>query len=755
MTVTTLAKFDRLAADIVRQSASTTEQGRLFERFVQLFLKSGTAMPGFTISSERWESWARRQAGVNPTDKGIDLVASVTTPDGSRESWGIQAKFHAEKKQKVGHDPVARMIAVAQQDGVKLHRLIVVSAGDGETVHARDSRMGGTLVDIWDRPFIAKHLAAKLCPDSVAGLHTATVTQTRVRRELRPDQNRAIAALVASLDENGRTQYISACGTGKTVVSAELAKRRARFSLFAAPRLSLVEQTIETYREQYEGKVNLVVLCSDTSLGRRQRSDDDITEISEQRLVVRDAQELAERVVGFDSAFHASRPTVVLTTYHSAGKVVEAQAIHGMPEFDLSFCDEAHYLVGANDEASLGGVLVLEDGADITKRVRARERVYATATPRVITTVKKNRGDESGFDRMHEDRFGPRGHRYTFGEAIDEGVLSTYTLLVSTVPESLIKIADKSHVIYAGREMKREEAVAIAAIRRAREEQGLLRFVTFHRTVAAAKKFAVLANEVIGIPSASVDGSLSAAEREARLAGFDAEATDADGFLMTNARVLTEGIDIPNLDAVVFVEPLRSPVSIAQAVGRVMRKHGSKERGYIIVPVLIPDGADDKTEAVKQNDKRYENVVDVIMAMAQHDRTIADILVAGEAGTLTWDWDGDRGGAEDSRVRVTSALGGETTDERIEIEEATARAMSAMKLASVTRMDMQIQSVTKEAAKKVIAWGDSAGLEPVSRQNANFIAGNGSVLPEPSGIIRKTFAEYDLDVPAAVEAELS
>lgn len=755
MTVTTLARFDRLAADIVRQSANATEQGRLFEKFVQLFLKSGTAMPGFTISSERWESWARRQAGVNPTDKGIDLVASVTTPDGSRESWGIQAKFHAEKKQKVGHDPVARMIAVAQQDGVKLHRLIVVSAGDGETVHARDSRLGGTLVDVWDRPFIAKHLAAELCPDTVAGLHTVAPTQTRIRRELRPDQNLAVAALVASLDENGRTQYISACGTGKTVVSAELARRRAQFSLFAAPRLSLVEQTIETYREQYEGKVNLVVLCSDTTIGRRQRSDDDIAEISEQRLVVRDAKELAERVAGFESAFHMPQPTVVLTTYHSAGKVVEAQAAHGMPEFDLSFCDEAHYLVGASDEASLGGVLVMEPGADAAKRVRARERVYATATPRVITTIKKSRGEESGFDRMHEDRFGPRGHRYTFGEAIDDGVLSTYTLLVSTVPESLIEVADKSHVIYEGREMKREEAVAIAAIRRSREEQGLLRFVTFHRTVAAAKKFAVLANEVIGIPSASVDGSLSAAEREARLAGFDAEATDTDGFLMTNARVLTEGIDIPNLDAVVFVEPLRSPVSIAQAVGRVMRKHEGKERGYIIVPVLIPDGANDKAETVKQSDKRYENVVDVIMAMAQHDKTIADILVAGEVGTRAWNWDSDSNDAESSRVQVTNALGGRTADERAAVEEATARAMSSMKLASVTRMDMQIQSVTREAARQVAHWAEDSGLPEVSEAEADYVRGTTRVLPGPSRVVRATFASYDLEVPATIEAELS
>lgn len=753
--MTTLARFDRLAADIVRQSANTTEQGRLFEEFVQLFLKAGTALPGFAISSERWETWARRQPGVNPADKGIDLVASMATPGGERESWGIQAKFHAEKKQKVGHDPIARMIAVAQQNGVKLHRLIIVSAGNGETTHARDSRLGDTLVDVWDRPFMAKHLAAGACPDSVAGLRAAVPRVVRVRRELRPDQERAIAALVSSLDENGRTQYISACGTGKTVVSAELAKLRAKLSLFAAPRLSLVEQTIETYREQYEGKVNLVVLCSDTSLGRRQRSDDDIAEISEQRLVVRDAKELAERVAGFNTAFHTAQPTVVLTTYHSAGKVVEAQSVHGMPEFDLSFCDEAHYLVGASDEASLGGVLVMEPGADAAKRVRARERVYATATPRVITTIKKSRGEESGFDRMHEDRFGPRGHRYTFGEAIDDEVLSTYTLLVSTVPESLLEIADKSHVIYEGREMKREEAVAIAAIRRAREEQGLLRFVTFHRTVAAAKKFAVLANEVIGIPSASVDGSLSAAEREARLAGFDAEATDTDGFLMTNARVLTEGIDIPNLDAVVFVEPLRSPVSIAQAVGRVMRKHEGKERGYIIVPVLIPDGANDKTETVKQNDKRYENVVDVIMAMAQHDKTIADILVAGETGTRAWNWDGDSSGAESSRVQVTNALGGRTADERVAVEEATARAMSAMKLASVTRMDMQIQSVTREAARQVARWAEESCLTEVSEAEADYVRGTTRVLPEPSQVVRATFASYDLDVPSDVEAELS
>lgn len=738
MTVTTLAKFDRLIADIAWQAKNATEQGRLFEDFVKLFMENGSMYPGHAVSVERWESWARRRPGANPVDTGIDLVASVTDPDGERESWGIQVKYHESASKKVDNDTMARIIAVAGQPGVELHRLIVVSAGDGSSSHASATSKGNVLVDVMDRPFIASHLDAADCPDSVAALRNAAPVRKRDRRVLRSDQERAVAALSESLVENPKTQYISACGTGKTVVSAAMSEAQAaQFVLFAAPRLSLVEQTVYTYREQYEGKVNLVVLCSDGSIGRRQKEDDDIGEISEQRLVVRDADELVERIASFDrgSALRKSWPTVVLTTYHSAGRVLEAQERLGMPEFDLMFCDEAHYLVAAEDASKLGGVLV--------DAVAAKSRIFATATPRVVVKARKN----AEYDRMNEERFGPRGFRYTFGEAISDGVLSDYTMLVSTVPDDMLEQVD-NEVIYQGRQMKKEEATALVSLDRARA-QGMRRFVTFHRTVKAAKTFSRLAHEVLGLPSAWVDGSLSAAEREARLSGFDIEATDTDGFLVSNARVLTEGIDIPRLDAVMFVEPLRSPVSIAQAVGRVMRKHDEKEQGYIIVPVLIPAGQASSMESVKRRDARYESVVDVVMAMAQHDKTIADVLVHGRK--RNWDWSGEGNGEGNSRIRVTG-LDGASSEELERVAIATEKAMDAMQLASFSRMEAQVQSVVREAANRIIEYGATADLPNVGVEEADYSYVD-KLRPELYPIVEATFAEYDLDIPDSVLQE--
>lgn len=436
----------------------------------------------------------------------------------------------------------------------------------------------------------------------------------------RPHQIEALANLVAAFAVHDRVQLVMACGTGKTLVGRWHAEAsEAREVLVLVPSLALLAQTLREWRRQHSWRFEALVVCSDpsTSAGAAERaegSDDDDPDWSTVQARVTTDPTVAAAFLG---RARADRPQVIFSTYHSAPVVAAAQRRSAVV-FDLAICDEAHRLAGSPRE-EFG--LILDSRA-----VVARRRLFMTATPRV-----------AGACSMDDPKvFGPVAHTVSFGDAIKAGLLVDYQVLVvgaragsenaddpkSTVPAAVLDVIDR---------------------------HGARKVLTFHSLVSRTAAFAVAVNGARTssgrrIAARHLSGAMPTSTRVAGLAWLaDPAATDVR--LISNARVLNEGVDVPAVDSVCFADTRSSVIDIVQAVGRVLRPSPGKRIGSIVVPVTLPADGDDDTELLLS---RFSTVWTVLKGLRSHDQRFAGELAAA---THTYVRHGRRGGHIPSRVR--------------------------------------------------------------------------------------------------------
>jgi predicted helicase len=457
---------------------------------------------------------------------------------------------------------------------------------------------------------------------------------------LRPHQVDAIEDVVASLRATPECQLLSACGTGKTITSVGIADElEAKTVIYFVPSLALMAQTIQHVRRQHAGRlITTLAVCSDDSVGgRRSRGSDETTTDTDDlgTEVLRNAADIAQ--------FLASRSgrderTIVFSTYQSAHLIVTAQHHHGLPPFDYAFNDEAHHLVATkvkND--SLGDEVKRKN--DGKERLLARWRVYATATARQVSARSKVIARQHGveLDSLGEPNitFGPVAHEFTFGDAIQEGILSDYrvSILGVTDEDYQAHIEERS---FMDTDSGRIDGGTFAAVQSLRHALalGATRIITYHNSLAAAEEYARIIDADPALPAATmVHGQMNADTRERHLARM----SDDGGYVITNVRCLNEGIDIPALDAIIIAEPKSSPVEIAQSIGRAIRRAEGKTVGHIIVPVtvtlddtgtLTADQIGDLTGAGNP----WRAVFEVLDALGQHDRSIRHFLTVAALG---------------------------------------------------------------------------------------------------------------------------
>ena len=647
---------------LLRERYETSqERGRVFERVMQYAFRRhpGVYGPARFKNVWRWMEWPDREAYGYLGDVGIDLVAEQT------DEWGgglcaIQTKFN--ETSQVGKAAVDSFLSASSSDAFT-HRILVVTSSlstHAKTMVSKTSPQCHVVyrADIETWPV-----------DWSEFLEVPERLEFRpVRYNPHPFQTRAVDDVVSRFDEgHDRGKLILPCGTGKSVVSLWIAEQTVGSAgrvLYLVPSIALMGQTMREWASQRDPEIphRYVGICSDTRAGRNDE-DADMAELA--MPVTTDPEQIAGRL----KEVHPESMTVVFCTYQSLQLVADAQA-KGAPAFDLVLCDEAHRTTGIQESTKGSAFTLIHDPDEVS----ADRRLYMTATPRLYTNQVKTKAGQHAKDfdvysMDDEDTYGPVFYRMGFGEAVEGGFLTDYQVVVIAVAEnSVVENLDALDVIAVGeglRPITAVEAVKFAGCwdaladpttRTAADrvtgashpELSARRAIAFTNTIKSSlgveRYWGSVTEMMSDAPRAGVelldceirhvDGSKNALDRANTIAWLQ-HGDDNDGCrIVTNAKCLTEGVDVPALDAVLFLERKTSQIDVVQAVGRVMRLSPNKDYGYVVLPVVIPSGsnvADD--EVLSSSD--FKQVWSVLKALRSHDdRLDVSINTADLTGKL-------------------------------------------------------------------------------------------------------------------------
>lgn len=578
-------------------------------------------------------------------DAGIDLV---TRTQGTGQYHAIQCKLYAEdyKVQKKDIDS----FFTASGKAPFSHRVIITTTNNWSE-HAEDALQG-------QQPPVSKIDLQSLEDSQIdwAKYKSNKAVTLKIKKQLREHQQTAMNAVAAGLKDAERGKLIMACGTGKTFTSLKIAERLAgkgKRVLFLVPSLSLLSQTLTEWTQESETLLHSFAVCSDSDVGKKRKVEDDSVQVFTHELRY-PATTKADRLAAEMLKRHdPENMSVVFSTYHSIDVISRAQHEHGLADFDLVICDEAHRTTGAtfgdDDESSF---VRIHDN----KYIRAAKRLYMTATPRIYgesAKVKAESGEVTLCSMDDETLYGKELFVINFSEAVQRGLLTDYKVLVLTVEESAINRRLQDLLKDENNQLKVDDAAKIVGCWKALAKQGLhdqligddepmKRAVAFCQVISPNYKgakhkvssvnIADMFQSVVeayqeseDIDEASritceaehVDGGMNASQKEAKLKWLKAEAPANTCRILSNVRCLSEGVDVPALDAVLFLTPRNSQVDVVQSVGRVMRNAPGKKRGYVVLPVVIPAGMEPH-EALNDN-QTYKVVWQVLQALRSHD----------------------------------------------------------------------------------------------------------------------------------------
>jgi predicted helicase len=644
---TILEQFRNLSKDQL-------QKGKLFEKMMAQFLRTDPQYANRLDAVWMWNEWPGRWKEDNT---GIDLVALEKN---TGHYWAIQCKFYDPgtplKKEHVSSflADSSKVFQVDGQEHAFAYRLIVSTSDklgrNAEDVIQDQSVPVGTLY--------LNELADSPVDWSAFSIDTPQRMVLRQKKTLRDHQNEAIGAVVQGFEAHDRGKLIMACGTGKTFTALRLAEKQVPPTgriLFLAPSIYLVSQTLREWTAESFNPFHAFVVCSDTKVGKE---EEDIRTHDLAYPATTDAKKLAQAL----KQVSADRRSVVFSTYQSIQTVIDAQRIGALDAFDLVICDEAHRTTGL----TLPG----EDVSDFTKvhqnhLIRAAKRIYMTATPRIYNDATKTKAGEREavlYSMDDEALFGPEFYRLSFGKAVARDLLSEYKVLIVAVDEE--RMARLSNTYNAAYKIDDKKAVDISFATKiigswkGLSKQGLKsidedgtqqditddtapmrRAVAFSKSIKASQQTTEVFSDLVGMyqktPGAEqhgmvectvrhVDGTMNAAIRKEELDWLKGETAERECRILSNARCLSEGVDVPALDAVVFFDTRESIVDIVQSVGRVMRKAPGKKNGYIILPVAIPSAKIKDYNSYIEGDAQFKGIWKVIKALRAHDERLVD-----------------------------------------------------------------------------------------------------------------------------------
>ena len=434
-------------------------------------------------------------------------------------------------------------------------------------------------------------------------------------KQPRPHQSKALDALIPALEKQDRVTAIMACGTGKTLVALWVAERlQAKRILMLLPSLALLRQVIhEWLRESSLPDIAYLCVCSDPTV------KDGIDSLSTlQSDLDFEVSTESSRVREFlDAAFNGTK--IIFSTYQSASVIGEA--LKPGESFDFAVFDEAHKTAGREGR---NFAFALEDA-----RLPIRKRLFLTATPRHYNPLDRDREGEPRLvlSMDNPEVYGEQAFQLTFAEAARLGIICRYKVLISVITSDEVnnELLNRGEVLVEGETMRAREVANHIALRNAVKNHGARHIFTFHRTVRDAREF-VEPKQGIGAHLEDfslfhVNGNMSAAQRERVMRDF----RSSDRGLISNARCLTEGVDVPAVDMVAFLSPRRSLVDIVQAIGRAMRTSPTtgKEFGYVLVPLFIDIAQGESIEKAVAR-AQFDEVWDIIQTLQEQDEALAE-----------------------------------------------------------------------------------------------------------------------------------
>jgi len=626
-----IEQINQVAGDVQR------ERGTLFEKLVLAYLKNEP-----TYKALYQNVWLLADVpgeyGISKKDTGVDLVAQQKNGD----LVAIQAKFYTHK---VGKDAINSFVAELGKSYYQ--RGLIISTVDEWNSNARETieknEKGIEIIGLSD-------LRNSQIDWAQFNFERPEKVAIKKPKQLREYQQTAKENALNHFKEHDRGQLIMAPGTGKTFTSLKIAealavKQEKPFKvLYLVPSIQLLTQTLRGWNNDKELSMTSMAVTSDRDASRGTDGNEDIKAADIGYPATTSSQKILQNWHDFEKG-NPTELVVIFSTYQSIDVIGEAQK-QGLPEFDFIISDEAHRTTGAHESTKEASIFAKVHS---NNNVQGRKRMYQTATPKIFgESAKKNAKEKSILLASMDDesKYGEVFFRMGFGQAVSHDILTDYKVMVLAVdeaaiqkdmqrtladPENGLNIDDVGRIVGIWNGMMRRNGYKNPVKNSPYDGAPLERAIAFTRTIDESKKvsdqFEEVVNEYIGtaVDGQSVhlsmkhaDGQMNALQKGEILDWLANPNKPADeARIVSNVRFLTEGIDIPTLDAVIFLSPKKSQVDIVQAVGRIMRKAEGKDYGYIILPIVIP--TDETPETILDNNKNYETVWQVINALRSVD----------------------------------------------------------------------------------------------------------------------------------------
>lgn len=650
-----MTTFSQILTKFRKESFSERDKGYRFERLMQAYLKTTALYANLFEEVWLWSEFPfHNQFGGK--DVGIDLVAKTF----SGEYWAVQCKCFAEDSY-INKGDVDSFLSTSGKSFVI----------EGKTT-AFAQRLWISTTNKWNS---TAELTIKNQTPSVTRLNFIDLESDDVDWEkleqgvfgkasrpkpftVKEHQQKAIDKVHEYFKTHDRGKLIMACGTGKTFTALKIAERETDnkgLVLFLVPSIALLGQTLRSWSQQASVPIHAICICSDGQVSRQEVKNDE-GGISVLDLALPASTDTTHIIHQLNEARRqfSEGMTVVFSTYQSIEVISKAQALllaHTDGEygiFDLIICDEAHRTTGVSLKGSEESVFVKVHNNDF---IKAKHRIYMTATPRLYTDEARKKAEENDAVLCSMDDvslYGDEIYRIGFGEAVEKQLLTDYKVLILAVGDKDITPALRDMITNEDGTITANDASKFvgcinALSKRVLGDEGLIkatdplpmrRAVAFCSTIKDSKATAEIFTNcksaymddvseadkamMVDVVAHHVDGSMSATQRDAELMWLKEQPdNEQECRMLTNARCLSEGVDVPSLDAVVFVSPKNSQVDVVQSVGRVMRRSEGKKYGYIIIPVVIPETVEG--EEVLSKHPNFKVVWTVLNGLRAHD----------------------------------------------------------------------------------------------------------------------------------------
>ena len=649
--------FQRILSKFRKYAFSERDKGDKFERLIQAYLQTDPKYASLFSNVWMWSDFPARK-DFGGSDTGIDLVAKTVNGD----YWAIQCKCFQESA-VIDKPAVDSFLSTSSRnfmgtDNLKTvgfsHRLWVSTTNHWgsnaeeaiRNQHPPVSRIN--LLELEEAPVDWEKLEK-----GISGEASRATKKTPFAHQLI-----AVESAHKYFQTAERGKLIMACGTGKTYTALKIAENETNgkgLILFLVPSIALLSQTLREWYSEANEPINAICICSDSKVSEKRTKNEDSDGYSAVDLALPASTNIKDIVKQFNAFKSKTKGglTVVFSTYQSIEVIAEAQKqllkedkTSGV--FDLIICDEAHRTTGVtlSDDEESSFVKVHDN-----KFIQAKKRLYMTATPRLYSDDSKAKAlqaDALLCSMDDESIYGQEIYRIGFGEAVEKDLLSDYKVLILTISENDMAAAIQNMVAGSNNEINSDDASKLigcinalskkilgdADIIKSSDPEPMRRAVAFCQNIKISKKISSGFNEtrnlyyetlpaearqsLVNISSNHIDGAMSAPLRDERLSWLKSTAEDANECrILTNVRCLSEGVDVPSLDAVLFLSARNSQVDVVQSVGRVMRKAPGKKYGYIIIPVVVPSDVE-PDKALDDND-RYKIVWSVLNALRAHD----------------------------------------------------------------------------------------------------------------------------------------